>query len=63
MIYSLVESTSKDIKTEKEAKGVAREQQMLYQLHTLKNKNDNIQTNIQKAIDVIEDKMINILSK
>lgn len=36
---------------------------MLEQLTTLKEKNENIQTNIQKAIEVIEHKMVDILGK
>ncbi|EFA05072.2 hypothetical protein TcasGA2_TC015169 [Tribolium castaneum] len=39
-----------------------RKQEMLEQLRGLKMRNDNIQKNIQKAIDVIETKMIDLLS-
>ncbi|XP_044260747.1 uncharacterized protein LOC123008797 [Tribolium madens] len=39
-----------------------RKQEMLDQLRGLKLRNDNIQKNIQKAIDVIETKMIDLLS-
>ncbi|KAL1501488.1 hypothetical protein ABEB36_006800 [Hypothenemus hampei] len=40
-----------------------KQQQMLEHLHSLKKKNDNIQNNIEKAIDVIENKMVNILGR
>lgn len=39
-----------------------RKKEMLEQLRDLKSRNDNIQKNIQKAIDVIESKMIDLLS-
>ncbi|XP_030759638.1 uncharacterized protein LOC115885034 isoform X2 [Sitophilus oryzae] len=40
-----------------------RQKLMLQKLHDLKQKNDNIQNNIQKAIEVIEKKMVDIISK
>lgn len=39
------------------------QEQMLDHLKNLKQKNDYIQTNIQKAIAVIENKMVDILGK
>ncbi|XP_076256368.1 uncharacterized protein LOC143193842 isoform X2 [Rhynchophorus ferrugineus] len=41
----------------------SRQKLMIKQLFDLKQKNDSIQTNIQKAIEVIEKKMIDIISK
>ncbi|XP_060533192.1 uncharacterized protein LOC132706102 isoform X3 [Cylas formicarius] len=40
-----------------------RQNAVLEQLKTLKQKNDHVSSNIQKAIEVIENKMVDILSK
>ncbi|XP_050302904.1 uncharacterized protein LOC126740778 isoform X2 [Anthonomus grandis grandis] len=47
----------------KTVKDTNRQKQMLNQLLSLKQKNDDIQVNIQKAIGVIEQKMVDILGK